>query len=93
MNILHETGIVELIQSNKTGSNVLRQKEKIYLNNPDIYRAISEEVGISTNEGSLREIFFIKMIKNNLKNGFLVKDDITFGGKYEIPLYLFGFLY
>jgi hypothetical protein len=127
MNILHETGIVELIQSNKTGSNVLRQKEKMYLNNPDMYRAISEQVGISTNDGSLREIFFIKMIKNsnnnlfyssigdfvvndtyfeiggrnkgldqiknNLKNGFLVKDDITFGGKYEIPLYLFGFLY
>ena len=127
LNILHETGIAELVQTEKSGSNVLRQKEKIYLNNPDIYQAVANEIGFDCRTGSIREIFFIKMIKNssnkifyspigdfevngkyfeiggknkginqikdNLKNSFLVKDDITFSGKYEIPLYLFGFLY
>ena len=35
----------------------------------------------------------VKQIKNNLGNAYLAKDDILYGSKYEIPLYLFGFLY
>ena len=35
----------------------------------------------------------INQIKNHLNKSFLVKDDIMFGSKYEIPLYLFGFIY
>lgn len=35
----------------------------------------------------------LKQIKNNLENSYLVKDEILTGSKYEIPLYLFGFLY
>jgi uncharacterized protein len=127
INILNETGLVELVRSNKTGSNLLKQKEKIYLNNIDVYGAITKEIGIQPQIGSIREIFFIKMIKNanykifysdigdfevngsyfeiggknksinQIKNyldkSFLVKDDIMFGSKYEIPLYLFGFIY
>ena len=34
-----------------------------------------------------------KQIKENLDRGYIVKDDILHGSKYEIPLYLFGFLY
>lgn len=34
-----------------------------------------------------------KQIKGNLDNAFIVKDDILYGNKKEIPLYLFGFLY
>ena len=93
----------------------------------DIYKSISEEIGFETPIGTLREIFFIKMIINsgnkihfseigdyeinninfeiggnnkslkqinsNLDNSFLVKDDLLTGSKYEIPLYMFGFLY
>ena len=57
LNILHETGLIELINKNKSGSNLLKQT------------------------------------KNNLSNAYLVKDNILYGSKYEIPLYLFGFLY
>ena len=35
----------------------------------------------------------IKQIKNKLDVSFLVKDNILHRTKYEIPLYLFGFLY
>jgi len=127
LHILHETGLVELIAENKSGSNILKQTEKIYLDNPDVYTAITEEIGYESQIGTIREIFFIKMIKNsgskifyskigdfevnntvfeiggknktvkqikdNLDNAYLVKDDILYGSKYEIPLYLFGFLY
>jgi uncharacterized protein len=127
LHILSETGLIELIHQNKAGSNILKQTEKIYLANQDLYSGIIEEIGYKSIRGTLREIFFIKMIKNsghkiyfdktgdfevegkifeiggknkNLKqikdkldNGYLVKDDILVGSKYEIPLYLFGFMY
>ena len=127
LNILKETGLIELLRENRSGSNILRQTEKIYLDNQDLYSAIIEEIGYESKVGTIREIFFIKMIKNsghkifydktgdfevdniifeiggknkNLKqikdkldNAYLVKDDILVGSKYEIPLYLFGFLY
>ena len=35
----------------------------------------------------------LKQIGKNLDRAYLVKDDILYGGKHEIPLYLFGFLY
>lgn len=35
----------------------------------------------------------VKQIASSLDSAMLVKDDILYGTKYEIPLYLFGFLY
>ncbi len=127
LNILQETGLVELIHENKFGSNLLKHTEKMYLDNPDLYTSITEGIGYESRIGTIREIFFIKMvknsggkifyskagdfevnntifeiggknktlkqIKNNLSNAYLVKDNILYGSKYEIPLYLFGFLY
>ena len=127
LNILKETGLIELLSENKSGSNLLKQKEKIYLDNPDLYKSIIEEIGYRSEIETIREIFFIKMIKNsgnriyygktgdfevnniifeiggrnkskkqiknNINNAFLVKDDILYGSKNEIPLYLFGLLY
>lgn len=127
LHILSETGLIELIHENKAGSNILKATEKIYLDNQDLYSGIIEEIGYTSNIGTLREIFFIKMIKNagykiyfkktgdfevegkifeiggknkdlkqikeKLHTGYLVKDDILVGSKYEIPLYFFGFMY
>ena len=64
LNILKETGLIELVDENKSGSNILRQTEKIYLDNQDLYTAIIEEIGYESKIGTIREIFFIKMIKN-----------------------------
>ena len=127
LNILKETGLIELINENRSGSNILKSTEKMYLDNPDLYSAIINEIGYEFNIGTIREIFFIKMLKNsdntifyskngdfevnnlifeiggknkslkqikeNMDRAFLVKDDILYGSKFEIPLYLFGFLY
>jgi predicted AAA+ superfamily ATPase len=127
LNILKETGLIELVSVNKSGASLLRQTEKMYLDNPDLYKSIIEEIGYESKIGTIREIFFIKMlknsgnkiyysktgdfevnntffeiggknktkkqIKNDLDNAFLVKDDILYGNRHEIPLYLFGFLY
>lgn len=127
LNMLFETGLIECISVDKSGSNLLKQTEKIYLDNPDLYMSIAEEIGHQPSTGTLREIFFIKMIRNSgskifyskrgdfevdnmifeiggknkhskqIKghpgNAYLVKDNILYGSKKEIPLYLFGFLY
>lgn len=127
LSILQETGLLELIPENKSGSAMLKSSEKIFLDNPDLYQCIAQEVGHPPNPGTLREIFFLKMMRNaghtpcysktgdydvngtifeiggknksrkKLKHAnvpsFVVKDDILYGSKRDIPLYLFGFLY
>jgi hypothetical protein len=127
LTILQQTGLTELISKNVKGNSMLRNTDKIYLDNPDIYKSVAEEIGFDYQLGTLREIYFIKMIKNaglkihfssigdfevnnyffevggknkgkkqiieKLGKSFLVKDDILYGSKYEIPLFLFGFLY
>lgn len=127
LSILKETGLIELIRENKSGSAMLKSTEKIFLDNPDLYRCVAEEVGHPPGMGTLREIFFLKMMQNaghipyysktgdyevegivfeiggknktrkQIKaaksSSFVVKDDILYGSKRDIPLYLFGFLY
>ena len=73
LNILHESGLIELIKENKSGSNLLKQTEKIYLDNPDLYTSITEEIGYEPKIGTIREIFFIKMIKNSGNKVFYSK--------------------
>jgi predicted AAA+ superfamily ATPase len=127
LSIMEDTGLVTLIANEKTQSTILKSIEKIYLDNPNLYQSIMNETGFETNIGSVREIFFINMIRNSggkifyssigdfvsegyyfeiggknkkstqikevIDKAYLVKDDIIFGSKHEIPLYLFGFLY
>ncbi len=127
LSIMEDTGLVALVSNNKTQSAILRSSEKIYLENANLYHSVMKETGFEADIGSIREIFFINMvrnsgrkvfysdigdftsegyyfeiggrnkgltqIKNSLTAAYLVKDDIVFGSKYEIPLYIFGFLY
>lgn len=64
LKILNETGLVCSVRENKAGSNLLKGTEKIYLDNSNIYKAIIDEIGFEYNTGTLREIFFIKMLQN-----------------------------
>jgi predicted AAA+ superfamily ATPase len=127
LQILQQTGMAELISSPQAGSQLLKTTEKIYLDNPNIYQAIVTEIGHDYQVGTVRELFFIKMLKNagynvhysktgdfivddvifevggksktrkqlkqTTQEAYLVKDDTLYGGKSEIPLHLFGFLY
>jgi len=65
LNILQETGLVQLIIKNQSGSSLLKKTEKIFLDNADIYRSVTTEIGFESQVGTLREIFFIKMILNS----------------------------
>jgi len=127
LTILNNTGLTCIVGSEKSGSTMLKSTEKIFLNNTNLYYAISKEIGHSIEYGTLREIFFFfflknsgeviyyskigdykvkdkffeiggknkkyKQIKERIVDAYLVKDDILYGSKKEIPLFLFGFLY
>lgn len=127
LDILHNSGLAELVTSQQSGSGLLKNTVKIYLDNPNIYQAISEEIGHNYQIGTVRELFFLKMLKNSghtahysktgdflvgdviyeiggkgktrkqiketSKEAYLVKDDVLYGARGEIPLHLFGFLY
>ncbi len=64
LSILKETGMAELITENKSGSSLLKSTEKIYLDNANLYTAIAQEIGRPPQTGTIREIFFVKMLQN-----------------------------
>ena len=56
--------LVELLRDNRAGSQLLKTSEKIYLDNPNLYQSISYEIGQQSQIGTVRELFFIKMLRN-----------------------------
>ncbi len=89
LQILEEVGLARLLTFGRTGSGLLKSTEKIFLDNPNIYYAIAQEAGFDINIGSVREVFFVAMLKNSGKQvyctsaGDFTVDDLTFeiGGK------------
>ena len=128
---LERAKIINSIRSRDKGYQTLAKPEKIFMQNPNISFAITN----NTNIGSARESFFVNQIKNyflqkmsflnesiyiskqgdflvndkytfeiggknksfkqikDIKNSFVVSDDIEIGFSSKIPLWLFGFLY
>ncbi len=63
--IMESTGLLCKINLNKSGSSLLKSSMKVYIDNPNLYYTIAEEIGLEAKIGTLREIFFIKMIQNS----------------------------
>lgn len=84
LKILNETGLVCLVREDRTGSNLLKGTEKIYLDNSNLYKAIVEEIGFKYNKGTVREIFFIKMLQNSGEKLFYSKI-----GDFQVKDYYF----
>ena len=84
LKILNETGLVCLIKENKAGSSLLKATEKIYLDNSNIYQAITNELGFEFSQGTVREIFFIKMLQNSGEKIFYSKI-----GDFQVQEYIF----
>lgn len=84
---LEDAGIILTISRSGKGLREMEKPEKIYLNNPNLYTALSEDK--TPNRGAIRETFFLNMLRvgHNIsvpkKGDFLVNDSATFevGGK------------
>ena len=85
MDYLHKAKILYIMKPKTKGDNIFSKPQKIYLNNTNLHYTYGD-----TNQiGTIREAFFVSMLKVNhniivAKNGdFLVNDKYTFeiGGK------------
>ncbi len=65
LQIMSETGLTRLVSIDKSGSSLLKATEKIFLDNPNSYQAISNEIGHESKQGTVREIFFVTMLENS----------------------------
>lgn len=125
LEMLRECGLLKYLLNDKRGHALVRNAEKIYLNNTNLVYVINDAIQKNVDKGMIRELFVINQLENkghkafysnegdikcenyifeiggkgkgfkqirNIKNSFLVKDDILSGSKNVLPLYLFGFL-
>jgi uncharacterized protein len=126
LEMMRESGLLRYLLIDKAGHALIRNAEKVYLNNTNLAYALEKSTGKKTDKGQIRELFFIASLENaglkpfysksgdvklddyvfeiggkgkdlsqikDLKNAFVVSDDILFRDIKKIPLYLFGFLY
>lgn len=84
---LEDAGVIMTIARSGKGLREMEKPEKIYLNNPNLYYALS--AGRQPVSGAMRETFFLNMLRNGhtvtapVRGDFLVDDTITFevGGR------------
>lgn len=62
--ILRDTGLLRFLLQNKQGHALVRDAEKIYLDNPNLLYTLNEEVGKVPLVGLLRELFVISNLQN-----------------------------
>lgn len=123
--ILRDTGLLRFLLIDKLGHALVRNTEKIYLDNTNLLYAINTAIGKEANAGTVRELFAVSGLEEagyktfysksgdisvegktleigglsksgnqikNIKNAYVLKDDILFGSLNIRPLYLIGFL-
>lgn len=79
--ILRETGILRFLPNNQSGHALIRNTEKIYIDNPNLLSAINYELGKDPLTGVVRETFFINQLENaNYKVHTDNKTDFISGG-------------
>ena len=64
LTMLEDTELITRIHLNIGGNHNLKKIEKVYLNNPNLYYSITEEIGHPLCKGTLRELFFLRMFQN-----------------------------
>jgi len=87
LGFLEEAGILLTVSKSDKGLRALEKPEKIYLNNPNLYHALSG--GSAADRGAIRETFFLNMLQAEHtvrvapKGDFMIDGSLTFeiGGK------------
>lgn len=64
MEIMKEAGLLRFLLIDKSGHALIRNAEKIYLNNTNLAYALENATGKKINKGQLRELFFVANLEN-----------------------------
>ena len=122
LDALQKAKIIRMISATSRGETIIKKPEKIYLDNPNIFKVLCMTPDIGTLRESYMSGAFInsghaitaskkgdflidekytievggknktyKQIKD-MKNSYVIADNIEIGSGNKIPLYLFGFL-
>jgi len=77
LEIMKDVGLLRFLLIDKTGHALIRNAEKIYLNNTNLAYALEKAIGKKINKGQLRELFFITSLENaGLKPFYSKKGDV-----------------
>lgn len=72
--ILRDTGVLRFLLINKQGHALVRNAEKIYLDNTNLLYALNDEIGREPFTGVLRELFIISNLQNANYHVFYSKE-------------------
>lgn len=79
--ILRDAGVLRFLLTNKSGHALVRNAEKIYLDNTNLLYALNEELGKQPLAGVLRELFVISNLQNAKNHIFYARvGDIEVNG-------------
>lgn len=85
LNMLKESGILSYLLIDRFGHSLIRNAEKVYFSNSNLFYAIENKLGKSMNLGSVRESFVLNQLKSGgykafytKKGDFLVNDKYCF---------------
>jgi uncharacterized protein len=89
LNMMQETNLINLIHAKGVGNQVLRKPEKFFINNTNLYHALSDNVSAPLTIGSVRELYFVQAIRNaginifySAQGDFVIHEQIfEIGGK------------
>ncbi len=89
LEMLRDSGLLRFLLIDKTGHALMRNTEKVFLNNTNLFYAIEHELGKGMDKGAVRELFALTCLENTLlkpaysKVGDLKCQDFLFeiGGK------------
>lgn len=84
LNMLQETGLIELIYPRESGSQGLRKPEKVFLSNTNFHYALGSHLASDIVIGTIRELAFIQATKNTGLDVFHSKQ-----GDYQIGHFTF----
>ncbi|NCN51136.1 MAG: AAA family ATPase [Candidatus Pacebacteria bacterium] len=79
--MLRDTGLLRFLLNDKQGHALVRNAEKVYLDNPNLTFAVINSIGKQVQIGSIRELFVISALENaGYKVQYSKTGDITCDG-------------
>jgi len=82
LNYLQRGDLINVVYDNKKGISKLSKPEKLYLNNTNLFFALSSQNKI----GTIRETFFVSMLKQNHQITTSKKGDFIIDNRYTIEI-------
>ncbi len=64
LEMLRDSGLLRFLLIDKTGHALMRNTEKVFLNNTNLFYAIEHELGKGMDKGAVRELFALTCLEN-----------------------------